>query len=59
MRGGMVDRNRAEAHHIIDIQEDLGIKFKGVGEEDVDRIMNCEVRDRIEKEDWEQQQGYQ
>jgi hypothetical protein len=51
-----VDRGREEAYHIIDIQEKLGMNFKGVGDEDVARIMAYEERDCREKLDWEQRE---
>ncbi|WJX86784.1 hypothetical protein P8452_69049 [Trifolium repens] len=42
----VVDKDRGDAFHIIDIQEDIGMKFNGEGEEDVVRCMELEVRDR-------------
>ncbi|MCI62570.1 hypothetical protein A2U01_0083827, partial [Trifolium medium] len=50
------DRDRSLAHHIIDIQEDLGINFRGAEDEAVNRIMEYEERDRLEKLIWEQGQ---
>jgi hypothetical protein len=50
---------RGDAHHIIDIQEDVGLNFKGVGEEDVERSMRFERRDRHLKNKWVQGEGYQ
>ncbi|MCI08824.1 putative reverse transcriptase - beet retrotransposon, partial [Trifolium medium] len=49
-----MDRYTGEAHHIIDIQEDLGISFNAVGGEEVQRVMEMEDRDRREKLAWEQ-----
>ncbi|GAU48812.1 hypothetical protein TSUD_406450 [Trifolium subterraneum] len=37
--GTLVDKERGDAHHIIDIQEDLGMNFHGEGDEDVVRSM--------------------
>jgi hypothetical protein len=45
--GGMVDKNRGDAYHIIDILEDVGMVFHGVGDEDVLRSMRMEERDRL------------
>ncbi|MCH88726.1 reverse transcriptase, partial [Trifolium medium] len=42
--GQVVDRDTSEAYHIIDIQEDLGMTFKGVGNEDVTRVKEFERR---------------
>jgi hypothetical protein len=56
--GGEAER-RSEAHHIIDILEDVGMNFKGNGEENVSRIMECEVRDCRELLAWEQRQHFQ
>jgi hypothetical protein len=50
---------RGDAHHIIDIQEDVGLNFKGVGEEHVERSMRFERRDRHLKNKWVQGEGYQ
>ncbi|WJX40609.1 hypothetical protein P8452_28063 [Trifolium repens] len=57
--GGSGGRDLVEAHHIIDIQEDLGMNFNGAKEENVNRIVAFEERDRDEKMKWEQEHGYQ
>jgi hypothetical protein len=57
--GGLVDKDRGDAYHIIDIQEDIGMNFKGVGEEDVDRGVWYEGRDRKLKNDCVLDQGHQ
>ncbi|MCI30695.1 hypothetical protein A2U01_0051906, partial [Trifolium medium] len=49
----IMDRETNEAHHIIDIQEELGISFNGVGGEEVQWVMEMEDRDRREKLAWE------
>jgi hypothetical protein len=41
------------------IQEDLGLKFHGVGREGLERAMEMEVRDKKEKDEWEQNTNYQ
>jgi hypothetical protein len=56
--GTMVDKDRGDAQHIIDIQEDLGMTFKGQGDEDVRRCMRSEERDRQKKNDWVQGDGH-
>ncbi|MCI78737.1 hypothetical protein A2U01_0100008, partial [Trifolium medium] len=48
-----------QAKKLIAIQEDLGIKFKGEGEEDLKHVMMMEGRDHREKKDWEEKKGYQ
>jgi hypothetical protein len=53
---GRVDIDGTQAHHIIDILEDVGMHFKGAREEDVNRIMELEKRDRSELVAWEQRQ---
>jgi hypothetical protein len=55
----LVDKDTGDAHHIIDIQEDIGMKFNGRGDEDVVRSVKHEVRDRQMKMNWEQGNGYQ
>ncbi|KAK2420327.1 uridine kinase protein [Trifolium repens] len=50
----LVDKDTGDAHHIIDIQEDIGMKFNGRGDEDVVRSVKHEVRDRQMKMNWEQ-----
>jgi hypothetical protein len=54
-----VDKERGDAHHIIDIQEDLSVTFRGAVEENVDRCVKMEQRDRRLKIEWEQGNGYQ
>jgi hypothetical protein len=56
--GGVVDKERGDAFHVIDIQEDIGMTFKGEGEEDVVRCMKYEGRDRQKKIDWVQGNGF-
>jgi hypothetical protein len=51
---GEDERRRCEAHHIIDILEDVGMKFMEEGEVNVKRFMELEVRDRGDLVDWEQ-----
>jgi hypothetical protein len=53
----LVDKDTGDAHHIIDIQEDIGMMFKG-GKEDVVRCVRMEGRDRELKSNWEQRQGF-
>ncbi|WJX10988.1 hypothetical protein P8452_01652 [Trifolium repens] len=55
----LVDRETSNAHHIIDIQEDLGLVFPGPEENKIRRLVELENRDRREKQDWEQNQSYQ
>jgi hypothetical protein len=57
-RGGE-DRRRSQAHHVIDILEDVGMNFKGDGEANVKKLMEFEVRDRNELVAWEQGQTHQ
>ncbi|WJX64337.1 hypothetical protein P8452_49133 [Trifolium repens] len=57
--GAMVDKERGDVHHVIDIQEDIGMNFKGEGDEDVERSLRFERRDRQLKNDWVQGEGYQ
>ncbi|MCI12631.1 hypothetical protein A2U01_0033736, partial [Trifolium medium] len=57
--GGFTDKDRGEAYHVIDIPEDLGMNFKGEGEEDVVRSMKLEGRDKHKKLDWVQGHGNQ
>jgi hypothetical protein len=54
-----VDKETSDAHHIIEIQEEIGMNFIGATEEMVKRVMEMEERDRKEKLVWEQEQGYQ
>jgi uncharacterized protein YwlG (UPF0340 family) len=55
----VVSRAEVEAATIMGIQEDLGLKFHGVGREDLERAMEMEVRDKKEKDEWEQNTSYQ
>jgi hypothetical protein len=55
----LVDKDIGDAHHIIDIQEDIGMTFNGRGDEDVSRSVKYEERDRQMKMNWEQGRGYQ
>jgi hypothetical protein len=55
--GALVDKDTGDADHIIDIQEDIGMMFKG-GKEDVVRCVRMEGRDRELKSNWEQRQGF-
>jgi hypothetical protein len=57
--GGLVDKARGDAFHIINIQEDVGMNFHGQGDEDVEREMKLEGRDRSLKLDWVQSVGHQ
>jgi hypothetical protein len=57
--GGLVDKAKGDAFHIIDIQEDVGMNFHGQGDEDVETGMRLEGRDRSLKQDWVQREGYQ
>jgi hypothetical protein len=59
LMGQAVDRETTEAEHIIDILDDLGMNFKGVGDEDVRRVKEFEDRDRMEKSAWEQNNSNQ
>jgi hypothetical protein len=52
--GRCVDREAINAHHIIDIQEDLGLRHYGPADDKVRRIMEMEERDCREKQEWEQ-----
>jgi hypothetical protein len=58
-RGMVVNKDRGDAFHVIDIQEDIGMNFKGVGDEDVIRSMQYEERDRVKKMNQVQNQGSQ
>jgi hypothetical protein len=53
------DKEYSDAHHIIDIQEELGMNFVGSKDEMVRMVVELESRDRKEKLDWEQEQSYQ
>jgi hypothetical protein len=50
--GWMVDKDRGDAQHVIDIQDDLGVTFKEDGEATIQRCMKMEQRDRKLKSDW-------
>jgi hypothetical protein len=52
----LVDKDTGED---VDIQEDIGMNFKGNGEEDVVRSVRLEVRDREKKLNWVQGHSYQ
>jgi hypothetical protein len=51
-------RDLNAAHHIIDIQEDLGMNYPEEGVDKINCILECEERDRREKQDWEEEQGF-
>jgi hypothetical protein len=55
----VVDKATGDAQHIIDIQEDIGMNFKGNNDEDVKRSVMHEERDRELKMKWVQGEGYQ
>jgi hypothetical protein len=55
----LVEKARGDAQHVIDIQEDIGMNFKGEGDDDVVRSMLCEDRDREKKMVWVQSEGNQ
>jgi hypothetical protein len=57
VNGGVVAKDRGDAFHVIDIQENIGMNFRGEGDEDVVRGMMYESRDRHKKEDWVQGNG--
>jgi hypothetical protein len=57
--GGEEDRRRSQAHHIIDILEDVGMNFNGDVEANVNRIMEFEERDKRDLVVWEQGQDCQ
>jgi hypothetical protein len=57
--GVMVDKDRGDAQHVIDIQEELGVKFLGDINDEVVRCMRMEQRDRLLKNDWVHGNGYQ
>ncbi|WJX46637.1 hypothetical protein P8452_33417 [Trifolium repens] len=57
--GGEEDRRRSQAHHVIDILEDVGMNFIGDVEANVQRLMEFEVRDGRELVAWEQGQTHQ
>jgi hypothetical protein len=59
VNGGLVDKEKGDAFHVIDIQEDISMNFNGVGEEDVIRCMTLEGRDRQNKLEWVQGHSYQ
>jgi hypothetical protein len=57
--GSSGDRDRSQAHHVIDILEDVGMQFNVDREEVVGRMMEMEERDRGEMSAWEQRQSVQ
>jgi hypothetical protein len=57
--GGLVNKDRGDAFRVIDIQKDIGMNFKGEGDEDVERSMRYEGMDREKKCDWVQGNGNQ
>jgi hypothetical protein len=57
--GGLVDKDRGDAYHIIDIQEDVGMVFHGQGDDDVLRSMRMEDMDKLTKLDSVQGNGSQ
>jgi hypothetical protein len=56
---GEEDRRRCEAYHVIDILEEVGMNFKGDVDDNVNRIMDYEARDKCELVAWEQGQDHQ
>ncbi|CAJ2633110.1 unnamed protein product [Trifolium pratense] len=48
-------REVVEAVRLMGLQQELGVRFHGSDEEDLQRAIDVEIRDRKEKEDWEQQ----
>jgi hypothetical protein len=52
-------REVVEAHKLIAIGKEMGIKFQGGEGDDVARMMGMEVRDQVEKEGMENSNGYQ
>jgi hypothetical protein len=52
--GVLVDKEKRDAYHLVDIQKDVGMIFNGKGEEDVERSMLYEGRDRQKKSEWVQ-----
>jgi hypothetical protein len=56
---GEEDRRRCEAYHVIDILEEVGMNFKGDVDDNVNRIMDFEARDKCELVAWEQGQDHQ
>ncbi|PNY14484.1 cysteine-rich receptor-like protein kinase, partial [Trifolium pratense] len=48
-------REVVEAVRLMGLQQELGVRFHGSDEEDLQRAIDVETRDRKEKEDWEQQ----
>ncbi|KAK2445528.1 hypothetical protein QL285_016450 [Trifolium repens] len=57
--GVLHPREVAEAKRLIAINEELRVKFHDGEGEDVARLMGLEVRDKAEKNGWEQSRGYQ
>jgi hypothetical protein len=54
-----ISREFVEAKKLIALNVELGVKFNDGDGEDVGRMMGLEVRDRAEKNDWENSRGYQ
>jgi hypothetical protein len=50
--GVMVDKDRGDAQHVIDIQEELGVNFNGGMNDEVERCIRMEQRDRDLKNEW-------
>ncbi|KAK2379409.1 hypothetical protein QL285_067218 [Trifolium repens] len=54
-----VSREMVEAKKLIALNMELGVNFHDGEGEDVGRMMGLEVRDKAEKNGWEQSRGYQ
>jgi hypothetical protein len=57
--GGGVNLDCHQAHHVIDILEEVGMNFNGSREENVRRMVEAEERDRAKLLEWEQNIGHQ
>jgi hypothetical protein len=57
--GGRVLIDCNQAHHVIDILEEVGMNFNGSREENVKRVAEAEERDRAKLLAWEQNIGHQ
>jgi hypothetical protein len=57
--GGRVMIDCNQAHHVIDILEEVGMNFNGSREENVRRVAEAEERDRAKLLAWEQNIGHQ
>jgi hypothetical protein len=55
----LVPRDIYEAEKLLQIGEEMGINFQGREGEDVRRMTEMEDRDRMEKQEWENQRGDQ